>query len=335
MARVLGRVLLLAVLVAVLLGLCNLAIDRLTPPSIFEQKLRAIDQADLSHVQVVTLGTSRPYQGIDPHLLPWPAYSLCDIHQLLWFSGQVLEHNLPRMPQLRAVVFGIDEFMFGEAAVGPMVPDYLNHGYTVPNLDWMTRMESRVPLMRHRRDLLPALMATLVHHEYYGHPTRIDPGFEPTHPMETTLLTGSGFFWWPPQAKVLTPEKAADRVRDYQDDYAEANRPTNRDLLTRILRVCVSHHLRVALLQTPQTALYRHAADARMLEQFHADLTAVLSQFPADQVRLQSYLDAPFPESEFADVDHINALGARHLSALIASDLATFINAPTVARATR
>ncbi|HEY3999291.1 MAG TPA: hypothetical protein VGO93_10525 [Candidatus Xenobia bacterium] len=320
MKRFASRLAMLAVLVGALLALCNAAAIRYTPPTVFSQKLSLIEQQDLSGVQVAIFGTSRPYHGVDPAALPWPAYNFCDLGQPLDLSYAVFHRQLPRMPHLGVLILGVDEFTFGiDDANLPSAEDYLDHGYDVPHATWMTRLRARIPLLRFRRNLLPQLLAATLGKDFYDR-TVVDDADRPGHPDHPCLMARTGFFYTPTHAGDVSDALGERRAVDRRIGYNAALRAANRNLLATLLSEAVSHHIRVVLLRTPVHAAYRRHEDAALEHDFADDVASVMQRFSPNDVKLLSYWKRDFPDIEYNDVDHLNGAGAQHLARLLAED---------------
>jgi hypothetical protein len=88
-----------------------------------EYKLRAIPNSynmkrvylerRLDSIEVLVLGSSQTYDGLNPDLFCCRGFNLGDVGQTLFYDVRLASRYIPRMPRLRCVVIPLSYFSFG------------------------------------------------------------------------------------------------------------------------------------------------------------------------------------------------------------------------------
>ena len=281
-------------------------------------KLRYLEQADLSEVEVGLFGSSHVFWGINPHAFPQSAYNFGDMGDCLFQCRQKFLRYAIRMPKLKVVSSGIDEFMFGAGQHDANAPDYLRFGFPLFQSSAATTLQAWLPIVRYRHDVIPQFLGLLSGHSVLP-VTPTEDADVPSDPTRMTLLLKSGFLFKPQQMNVsrdFARERAALRYAGYDGAFRAANRQALHDLLAN----ATSRHLQVVLVTTPVLPAYREVCNRQMLAEHAEDIQTALSDFPA--ARRISYWNEDFPTAEFEDPDHLNRVGAEHLGRRIAAQVA-------------
>jgi hypothetical protein len=100
----------LALPLAVLLGYVEYRLRAI--PNSYNTK-RAYLERQLDSIEVLVLGSSQAYDGINPSLFNQRGFNLGDIGQSLFFDMSLTQKYIDRMPRLRCVVLALSYFSFG------------------------------------------------------------------------------------------------------------------------------------------------------------------------------------------------------------------------------
>ena len=318
------NLLVLVVLVATALLVCEGVASVAFPPTRFEQKLRA-QAASPTDLQVAISGSSRAARGLDPRGLAWRAYNYGDDGQSPNFICQGIEMQLPRQPGLRGVVLVLDEFAFGTHDEAVPAPDYVRWGYKLEAADagWADTLAAHSRLYRYRRDLLPQLMGRLLGSS--TPPSLVSESDTPVDAVRICLMAKTGYIYTPPQPVGPTPAEARPLATVHNTYYDQGLRAGNLRRLRALLEEASRRHLRVAIVQPPLHPTYRHFIRPDMLASYKVDVASLLEGFSTDCVRFRSYFDDPrFSDGEFSDPDHLDSIGALHWARILSEEMSDF-----------
>jgi hypothetical protein len=303
MKRFLFRGLLFLVGVIVLLGLAEY-MARLCPNAyrIKEDWMRG--QAE--QVETLVLGSSHTYAAIKPEHLGTKAYNLANSSQTQRYDWLLLQRDTLSLTSLKAIVYPSSSLLM----------DY--------------RLEDTSEWYR------------CIYYQLYNHleehPFLSKYGWEVAS-MQTCCWKVQSLFisgesdrmcdengWCtyykarPSQRENLTQANADERIRKYAE--REEIRSPKEDHFDEIAGFCQRHGLRLLLLSTPVSQVFRSHADASE----YLKMTDKMAQEKAskyDCIEYRDYSnDARFTEDDFFDVDHLNSTGATKFTQIIRQDFA-------------
>jgi hypothetical protein len=74
---------------------------------------RVFLEKQLDSIEVLALGSSQTYNGINPAFFALPGFNLGDVGQTIFYDVRLAEKYIDRMPHLRCVVIALSYFSFG------------------------------------------------------------------------------------------------------------------------------------------------------------------------------------------------------------------------------
>lgn len=272
-------------------------------PNSYSAKQAAIDRMAPS-VETLILGASHNYMGINPALLHSCALNLANVSQTPNIDIRLLKACLPKMPKLRTVVTGTDNAIFFDA---PLQEGGESFRCTYYNLYMDLERIGAWP----------------------------EWGFEMSHwdgaqeRLKQTLL-GSGFavcdsLGWYPEYKLEKREEGAlsdemGRRRNDNNTCRNWDFPKrNRELLLELTRLCQANGIRLIVLRTPVSAVYRRYTPKRQAEAVEQMLNECRR---SEGVTVADYAaDKRFDDNDFFDTDHLTANGAEKFSKILSAEL--------------
>ena len=258
-------------------------------PGTQEQVDRQFTQLERQEPELLVLGNSRMYVGVDPDELTWPAFNFAhdnDSYDQAYFK---LKFALERGKQFRSVVLGTDLFQFS------VLTDTRDHAYAA-HLG-RKYLERRGP-------------ASLLWMKVSFHLTNMDPNrlllLWSTEPPMRLKDTGQ-------QVKSGQARESDRVVRDptrsaHQVAYFE-----------QTLELCRTHDIRVAIVMPP---VRRNEMDNYSTEEVAAFDAFIQRYVVPGRVDYLCYRDSPaFSLADYVDITHLSAAGARKFSRMLNEDL--------------
>lgn len=282
---------LLAVMAAVEAGLRSI-------PNSYKLKYEYMEH-HCQDVQTLILGSSHTYRGLDPSHFATRAFNLAYSSQDLKRDSYLFFRFIGRMDSLRHVIVPVSYHTMPE-----MMEDF-------------SRSETLL--------------------KYYGiymeyPPERMSLELTTPHWYEKVLMHLRG----EPVCRSDSLGFAAGYVHDDASDVLDMHHAQtvaawhthsdfghvgeNMRILRRMIDACAARQVRVVLITTPVTDLYRGQLDARQLHLMH-DCIDSLVESDSCVTYLDFMGDARFSRSDFQDVDHLSADGARRLSVIVSDTL--------------
>ena len=258
-------------------------------PGTQEQVDRQFTQLERQEPELLVLGNSRMYVGVDPDELAWPAFNFAHDNDAYDQAYYKLKHALEQGGRIRYVVLGTDVFQFSfvsdkrdHAYADHLGREYLHRNGPASRLWLKTR--------RHLANMDPRRLRMLWSH---------DP---PQRLKENGQLVKQG------QAR------ETDRVvRDV------ARLQTQVTYFERILDLCRTHDIRVAIVMPP---VRRNEMDNYSTEAVAAFDAFILGYVAPGRVDYLCYRDSPaFSLADYVDITHLSAAGARKFSRMLNEDL--------------
>jgi hypothetical protein len=279
------------------------------PTSYSEKKVRL--EAQLPLIEVLMLGNSHAYYGLDPHALRWRGFNLANVSQPLQMDAALLERYLPVLPRLRAVVIGISYHSFWFDA--SITKEEWRRGFyerifgiPAPYPWWSARHYSWIAL--------------------YGDPRRAAEEL-----IERTRApnTYDRYDAW---GKVLPNKHLEDAI---DDEHAQARVAVTHiqmraeayvDNVSAVRSLCANlrHHGILAIMVTlPVTGAFGRNANPQGVAEMARTASGLARETGA---RYFNYFNAPgFVDGDFLDVDHLGPTGAGKVGQLLDADLVSSV----------
>ncbi|MBK6551087.1 MAG: hypothetical protein IPG11_11875 [Flavobacteriales bacterium] len=253
-----------------------------------------------SEFQILVLGNSHAYKGIDPEVIGLPGFNAANISQDLSYDRAVLERHLPYLPSLDYIILPISYGTLGSHMASGK-ESWRVKNYTIYmgiDKDANELADHLELLIRPMQDQLSMLS------KYYlkGRDNRSCQQSGVASQMRRTGVDLSS-----------TGRKAAAR------HFHPSNPATEQSLkdLDAIIALASQHSIEVVLVTLPAWSSYRRELDPVQLERKNATCERLANNSPA--VHYFDLLDDPrFDSTNFEDADHLSFSGSVKVSKLIA-----------------
>lgn len=262
-------------------------------PSSYNEKATYIEHHGDS-LEVLILGSSHAYYGINPEIFNRKTYSLANSSQTIYYDNQLLEKYIERCKNLKTVIMSISMFSFyfdmgddGDTfslvnykrnfgiLQHPLNPEYYSYIISDPKTVWVK------------------LKSHFIYKEKIVHMTPLGMYY---YPNEKTHPNNSGI--------------KRVKLHSYNSGPKEA---IIADLYN-MAELCQKHNVSLILVTTPTQKSYYSNFNPKQIAQIHHIIRNLTNKF--DHVK---YLDftanAQFLDSSlYKDADHLNYLGATKFS---------------------
>lgn len=260
-------------------------------------------------VQLLVLGSSHAYHGIDPGRFDLTAYNMANSSQSLFYDCTILQRELERLKSLRVVVLPVSYFSL-ESSLSPTVEDwrsfFYQRFYGIPLPDEVERRYSPLALRRYCFISL------------YGY--RESRRFLLKNFRVAEHIGADG--WYPKDgisAGDISDESGKKRVAFHQGGMARANIRRNAGYLAFAIELLQKRGVTPVLVTMPVYATYHAHLDPTSCATMTRELAELSSRYG---VRYLNYLrDDRFTRDDFFDNDHLNRTGATKFSTLLNADI--------------
>lgn len=270
----------------------------------YSLKRDGLAQAEPS-LQVVFLGPSHAYYGLDPDKLSRPAFNLANVSQGLTIDAQLAEQALARAPALRLVVLSFSYFSLGyrtETGAEPWRNGFTRYFYGLPG------DQDSVTLLHPRNYSLLAL---------YGPEQVRGMALKGFHSTLADHVSPLGFYASEPgaPASILDEKEGEARVRDHEAQQSDEARARNTEALRTLLAALDARKVKAAFVTLPVHRTYSAFIDRAAWQRSRAVIAAMLRP---GAVSYHDYLDDPrFTLEDFHDHDHLSAEGAARMTQVL------------------
>lgn len=256
-----------------------------------------------ARIQIIVLGNSHAYNGVDPDALGAPAYNAANISQDHRLDRALLERYMDGLPHLKFIVLPVSY-----ASIGSRIEES-QEAWRTKNYVLYMGLPELARSLEDRFELLNGEKKYVVRRLWKhwargqddlgcgtngGSPGQVRPDLD----MEASGATS---------AKRHT--KGASGPYD-----------ANRMELERIVRLARQRHVRVLLFAPPAYITYRTALDPQQLA-LARSIPEGLATAHGNVLYVDLMADPRFELSDFANSDHLNAAGRAKLTLILAERL--------------
>lgn len=254
--------------------------------------------------EVLVLGSSHAYDGINPEFFSRPGFNMANMSQLFYHDSQILTRFGALLPNLKVVIFSISYFSFeANAGSGPEKwrTFFYRQYYGIPANRWLLRWDVRnysklalygYEAVKYVKSLPPDLAGSISTTGWQR-----APASEPTGPLSVDDRTGK------------------ERVQFHHGLMREKYRPESVQALRAGIDLCLGRGITPILLTTPVYHTYADHIDCAKYLWMQECIQGLCSEY---QLRYLNYFtDSRFSLADFSDNDHLNANGAEKLSRII------------------
>jgi hypothetical protein len=270
-----------------------------------DRKMVRLDR-DADRVQVLALGSSRMEAAFEPGVLSVLALNMAGGAQDLYYDSQIVLRELPRTKNLRAVIWGIDQWAFGydmahlknAATVLPLYDRYFPRRHP-EKLHLRTAIQRYLPLFRVR-------------------------GSDPISTFQLFLRTSIGAAELGPEtsrvAGMVDVDDGAQIAEYHRREFFRAERQSEGlsiavDTIRRLQRA----GCHVTVVTMPVMPSYLAAVAPDMAASFRRNLNQLLQQTGADHLDLAQRFQRG--NGDFADSGHLSPKGAKAFTQVVAAHL--------------
>lgn len=252
----------------------------------------AFMSAHSGEVDVLVLGSSHTYYGIEPSLLSAHAFSLAQVSQTYDYDCALLRHYA--LPRLRWVVLPVSYFSLFERTDGDAA-----------NWHTASRYELYMGMRRYGWWERERWEAT----DFKAFAEKMKSLWQ----RPRMRWSGRG------QGREYVLEA---RAADWDDGAARARAntygglPTEQSHLEHIATVCRARRVRLMLVTTPVCPSFAAAEDARQVRLTDSVMTRFMGRH-GEVTRLDLGHSGAFTAEDFFDGDHLNTRGARRLTLMV------------------
>lgn len=279
----------------------------------YKQKRHELEH-QIDKIEVLVLGSSNAYFGVNPHYFSYKGFNLAYRAQWPYYDLRLVEKYIDRMPNLKLVIFSVNYFTFGTQLVD--IAD-----------NWRIYFYAQYyKILPHKKGLFLGLYHPLDPRNYskialFGERAR-DYFLHGT----TDLSQGeaaedqTGWFNAGTQPCDLTKKigESASNAHNLSIDVMHFNENLHyMSLLVNLLR---AKNIEFVLVELPEMHCYTDGLDPAK----YGLMEKKLSEFAKKhQIKYLNYTHAArFGVNEFTDMpDHLNALGAKKISKIIDQDI--------------
>ncbi len=262
---------------------------------------RLLDRRD--SIEVLVLGNSHTYRGVDPDGLNVPAINAANPSQDLSIDRMLLEKHIEYAPRLKCVILSVSYSTVGSRMEGGRerwrIKNYILY-MDLARLSW--KVNDHLELLSRS---MAQNVTLILEHAKAGTNIRTCArnGGEPGNPPRTITMQEDG-------------QKAAARHTVKVSGTME----TNRHHLESMVSLCAEHNIAVIMVAPPAERSYRTNLEPVQLARSREIPTSIAST--KDHVYYLDLLEDPrFRTEDFADSDHLNAKGNDKLTAILSAEV--------------
>jgi hypothetical protein len=264
-------------------------------------------EREAPRVQILGLGSSRMEAAFDPRHLRVPALNMGGGAQDLYYDAQIALHRLDRTRNLRAVVWGIDQWAFGydmallskADTVLPLYDRYFPRR-RAGDVDLKTRIQRHLPLFR-ARGSDPIVTSLLLFRSWTGVPDASE---------EKDRLAGL----------VDSDDGATIAAYHRREFFRPERQAEGLTIAIDAIRRLQQAGVHVTIVTMPVMPSYLAALAPDMARSFQTNRAQLLQQTGADHLDLSQHFQRG--TGHFADSGHLSPKGAKAFTQLIATHLA-------------
>lgn len=248
-------------------------------------------------IQVLILGHSQHFYGLDPAHFSLTAFNAAHVSQLYMHDLAILRQYIGKLEKLEYLILPVTYTSFFDEGNDNV---FINKNYVLyyglPNtMGWMDTFElSGLSL---RQNVLRVLNYWVHHKADFG---------------MTAYGFGTDYRESGGQELEKTAGEAAARHRSARDGFL----PENRKAFEELMDLALSHHVGVLLVTPPV-----HTAYYALIDKHSLAMTKRVAREYADRELLIDYVDLDqhpdFTDADFYDADHLNQAGAGKFSRLL------------------
>ncbi len=279
----------------------------------FEIKLRTVENSysvkrrnfekEVENVEVLILGNSHSYYGVDPKFLSLKGFNLANSTQSFFYDRQITMKYLPKMKNLKIVMIPISYFSFYYQMMD--IPEnwrdfayqkFWNIRY--PKLSWWDSRNYSYLTMYSPQKSFNFLMS--------GFKTKLTEGLEYNGHFRKDTAGNSAEL---NEAVGRMIQKAHASMIDLKQE------KKNIEELTSLIDTLDKQNIKVILFTTPVAKTYSKYCDSAIIFRNNNILKEIVSKYNC--VYKDYFLDNRFGMQDFGNNDHLNFIGAEKFTLIL------------------
>ena len=296
------KLLLLGLPFAAIFFYCEHSLSKV--PNSHTKKLAYLNRHD-GEIELVVMGSSQLYDGIDPTCFTLKAFNLANVSQTIYYDTQLLNKFLPQMKSLKVAILGLSYFSFETDLLDS--PEefrcfFYRRFYGIPFPE-----PNHKPTLDPRNFSLVALYRSL-HLTYKQSSSDLAP-------FQTPL----GWNRLPGSSAVIDDTTGRETVVRHHKAMRNRHVASNLAYLEGTLNELKARQILTVIVTPPVHFTYSDHID-RLRYQFFLNIVKDIC-VRNGIVHLDYFFDERFTRDDFYDNDHLNMKGARKFSALLNDDI--------------
>lgn len=309
MKRFLIKTLLFIVLIFFVFGICEYSL--LNKANSYSYKRNNLEMR-LDSLEILILGTSHAYMGINPKYISQKAFNMANVSQSLYYDYSIFNTYKNKLKSLEMVIISISSFSFG-FKISESDPYRGVYYYLFMNIDH----EERKKTLDLKYNSLTAL---------YGLKKSIKVLLDENPTKDVTQLGGYmendfEFEWFKTK---ISNSSGAKLAKSHFELYNKLNVVNNKAYLEQLIDNCKKMNIKVVLITEPVNETYYKNENQQMLAEKNAIINDIKSRFGVQYYDYSK--DKRFLLEDFRDNDHLNPNGAKKFSMILDKEVIQLIN---------
>ena len=299
----------LAIFFTPLIGLVFLYEALLTSITTSFTVKRDLIEQNLDSIELVAIGTSKIFSGVNPNYMDYFAINLANNSQSTYYDIKLLEKYIDKLPKLKVIVMEVNFFSFEyNLDNGPESwrNTYYSHTFQIdPQSQKLDFYEKFLLHIYKPKDILLHINSKKEYNSYFD-----NKGWGKNEITESKP----------------TKEYALKRYLHLRKNYMHENDLSlNIKLLDAFLEKLNQKNIKIVIVQMPVSPLLAKLIDSKIVEKNKRIINGL--QLKTNNLVYVDYLnDSRFPNSSFIDSDHLNYSTANKFSSILNDTLLIFLS---------
>lgn len=254
-------------------------------------------------VELLILGDSHSYYGVDPEYLSLKSYNLANASQSFFYDKEITFKFLPRITKLKMVMIPVNYFSFYYRMMD-MSENWRDFAYEkfwdirYPGLSWWDSRNYSYLMMYSPERTLSFMKV--------GFKTNLTEGIEFNGHFRKDTIGNLA---------VLNDDVGRMIQKTHQGMINFRLEKENVGYLSELLDTLQKRNIKVVLFTTPVASTYSKFCDPSILSRNHTLISQIANKY--DCVYKNYFTDSRFSFNDFGDNDHLNFLGAKKFSSIL------------------
>lgn len=275
-------------------------------PNSYNLKRHNFEQ-NLHDYEVIVLGSSHAFSGINPTYLDRSTFNLANSSQDLYYDSRLLKKYLDRLPSLKLVLVTLSYFSL-EYELQRNPQEYWRQYYYF-RFWGISELNGR--MLDVKNFSLIRLYSPQSTRDYIKRSFQIN------------LATNINEFGWNNYIRSdkenLSPSFAKQIVLRHQSEMSKSSGEKNARLLRELVGELQKRHIQVVFVTLPVYRTYASSVDSNRYQEMQSSINRIAKELEVSYINYFS--DSRFDETDFNNVDHFNEQGATKLTSIINTEI--------------